>query len=393
MPRQCGVATYTYDLATAAFPRQIVAVIPPGGPETYPAEVRLKIRRDVSEDYGLVAQALNAAGVDVVSVQFAQGIWGGDDGAYVLELVEALRLPVVTTIHSVVRHPTPGQQQVVQRLARASAATVTLSAAAAARLTHAYGVDRQRLEVVPHGVPNLPLVDPDTVKPKLGVEGRRVILSYGLMRPGKGYEAVIEAMPAVVEADPSALYVILGATHADLLPGEGEADVYRDQLVATVERLGMGNHVQFLDRFVGRVELATWLEAADVFVAPYLDLDLVSSGTLSCAMGAGKAVIATPFAFARERLSRGRGVLLPAASAAGSAAADGAGSPSDLAAAIIRLLGDRKLSDKLGRHAYDDTREAVWSAVGAEYGRIFTRVTRSTKPPVAPVGRFAAAGG
>ena len=305
MPHPCGIATYTYDLATAAFPRQIVAVQPPDGPTTYPAEVRHRIRRDELEDYRKIAEALNDGVVDVVSLQHDPSIYGGEDGDYVLALAQALTLPLVTTLHVVPRQPTPGQRRVITELALASAATVALSSGAAALLARTYGVDTGRIEVVPHGVPHLPLVDPDTIKPRLDLVGSRILLSFGLLAPGKGYEAAIAAMPAIVAADPTALYVILGATAPDRVATDGEA--YRESLVALVAKLGMGAHVRFVDRFMGRVELATWVEAADIFLAPYLDLDRVTSGTLSYAMGAGKAVVATPFAYAKERLTRGRG--------------------------------------------------------------------------------------
>jgi glycosyltransferase involved in cell wall biosynthesis len=378
MPHPCGVATFTYDLATAAFPRQIVALHPPAGPDAYPAEVRHRIRRDVEEDYPLVAEALNASGVDVVSLQYAEAIWGGQDGSYVLDLVRALRLPVVTTLHEIPRHPTAGQARVITGLARASAATIVLSAPAAARLARIYGIAPDRIDIVPHGVPDLPLVDPDTVKPRLALEGRRVILSFGLLDPGKGCEATIEALPAVVSADPMALYVILGATRPDVLSRDGEA--YRERLQALAQRLGVADHVRFVDKFVGRVELATWLEAADVVVTPYLDLDLASSGTLSYAMGAGKAIVSSPYVYAKDRLSRKRGVLVAP------------GSAGTLATALIQLLGDAKLRDAYGRRAYDDSRDMVWSKVGSEYSRIFSRVKGSQALASAPARRLAPAG-
>ena len=378
MPYPCGVATFTYDLATAAFPRQIVALHPPTGPDTYPAEVRHRIRRDVAEDYPLVAEALDASGVDIVSLQFAEAIWGGENGDYVLDLVRALRLPVVTTLHDIPRQPTAGQARVITALVRASAATIVLSSPAAARLARTYGIAPDRIEVVPHGVPDLPLVDPDTVKPRLALEGRRVILSFGLLDPGKGCEAVMEAMPAVVAEHPSALYVILGATRPDVLAREGEA--YREQLGALARRLGVADQVRFVDKFVGRVELATWLEAADVVVTPYLDLDLASSGTLSYAMGAGKAIVSSPFAYARDRLTRRRGVLVAPGSAA------------TLSAALLQLLGDAKLRDSYARHAYDDSRDMTWSKVGSAYGRIFSRVKRPVALASASSRRFAPAG-
>jgi glycosyltransferase involved in cell wall biosynthesis len=378
MPHPCGIATYTYDLATAAFPRQIVAVQPPDGPATYPAEVRHRIRRDELEDYSKIAAALNDGVVDVVSLQHDPSIYGGPDGDYVLALAQALTLPLVTTLHVVPRTPTAGQRRVIAQLAAASAVTVALSSGAAALLAKGYGIDPGRIEVVPHGVPHLPLVDPDTIKPRLDLVGRRLLLSFGLLTPGKGYEAAIAAMPAIVAAEPSALYTILGATAPDRVAADGEA--YRESLVALVEKLGMGAHVRFVDRFMGRVELATWVEAADVFLAPYLDLDRVTSGTLSYAMGAGKAVVATPFPYAKERLARGRGIIVAP------------GSSEMLAEAVIKVLGDRRLRDGYGAKAYEATRDQVWSATGAAYGRIFSRVARPSHRPSPPVRRLAPSG-
>ena len=249
---------------------------------------------------------------------------------------------------------------------------------------------RHRLEIVPHGVPDLPLVDSDTVKPGLGLDGHRVILSFGLLGPGKGYESAIAAMPAVVAAHPDALYVVLGATHPDLLAREGEA--YRERLVATARDLGVTEHVRFVDRFVGRAELGRWLEAADVFVTPYPNLDQIVSGTLSYAMGAGRAIVSTPYAYALERLAGGRGrVVAP-------------GSPAALADAFVGLLADDRLRAEYGRRAYEHAQGMLWPMVGAEYGRIFSRAAqpaiRAASPvaavPVAAagaVGEFAATRG
>jgi glycosyltransferase involved in cell wall biosynthesis len=229
-------------------------------------------------------------------------------------------------------------------------------------LVRVYGARPGTVEVVPHGVPNLPLVDPETVKPRLGLEGRHLLLSFGLMDPGKGYGAAIEAMRAVVDADASALYVILGATHIDLLGTEGEA--YRDGLVALVGTLGLGDHVRFENRFVGRVELARWVEAADIVLAPYVDPDRLTSGTIAYAMSAGRAVIAAPSTHAKTRLSRGRGVML----------ADR--SPDAIATAVLRLLDNPRLREGYGRKAWEATRGEIWSEAGAAYSRIFAKVTR-----------------
>jgi glycosyltransferase involved in cell wall biosynthesis len=294
--------------------------------------------------------------VDVVSIQHEYGIWGGEDGAHVIDFVRALRVPAVATLHTVLRDPTAGQRAVLTELIARTEATVVMSRSAATLLRNVYGADSGRLHVIPHGVPNLPLVDPETIKPSLGVAGRDVILSFGLLGPGKGYELTLDALPAVVAANPNALYVVVGATHPDLLRTEGEA--YRQRLVAQAQRLGISDHVRFVDRFVGRVELTRWLEAADVFVTPYPKLDQIVSGTLSYAMGAGRAIVSTPYAYATELLANGRGILIPP------------GSVTAYANALNEVLGDRTLRVALGRRAYAYSRGMVWSAVGAEYRRV-----------------------
>jgi glycosyltransferase involved in cell wall biosynthesis len=259
------------------------------------------------------------------------------------------------------RSPTIGQRAVLSELVARSAATVVMSESAAALLTTVYGVDDHGLDIIPHGVPDLPLVDPATVKAGLGLEGRDVILSFGLLGPGKGLELALDALPAVVAEHPAVCYVIVGATHPELVRAEGES--YRLRLVAQVQALGIGDHVQFVDRFVGRVELTRWLEAADVFVTPYPKLDQIVSGTLSYAMGAGRAIVSTPYTYAAELLADGRGVLVPP------------GSPEALAGALNRILGDHDLRAELGRRAYAHSRRMVWSAVGAQYRSVFDRVT------------------
>jgi glycosyltransferase involved in cell wall biosynthesis len=378
-PHRCGIATFAYDLATTAGEREIVALHPADEPGPYPPEVHHRIRRDVRADYVAVAWALNNCGVDVVSIQHEYGIWGGNDGAYVLDFVRALRVPAVATLHTVLRHPTLSQRRILTELIDACSATVVMSRAAASLLTRAYDVEPTRLEIVAHGVPDLPLVAPNTVKPRLRLQGRSVILSFGLLGPGKGYESAIAAMPAVVKAVPSATYVILGATHPNLLNREGEA--YRRSLEATAAALGASDHVLFVDRFVGQEELGQWLQAADVFVTPYPNLDQIVSGTLSYAMGAGKAIVSTPYAYAREQLANGRGRLFQA------------GSADALAGTLIDLLRDPALRASLGRRAYEYSRGMVWSEVGAEYRRVFARAARSAAPFVAPVQQLTAVAG
>ncbi|MGO9179992.1 MAG: glycosyltransferase family 4 protein, partial [Candidatus Limnocylindrales bacterium] len=325
-PRQCGIASFTQDLVWATRASSVVALHPIGAPASYPPEVRHRIRRDVPLDYRRTAASLAADGVELVSIQHEYGIWGGSDGEYVLDFVRALPMPAVATLHTVRRTPTSSQHRILAGLCAAVDGVVVMSHAAATLLARVYGVSPMRISVIPHGVPDLPRVDPDLVKPGLGLAGHSVILSFGLIGPGKGYELAIAAMPAVVEAVPNALYVILGATHPDLLLREGEA--YRDGLVARAHELGVGDHVRFVDRFVTQAELGRWLQAADVFVTPYPNLEQIVSGTLSYAVGAGKAVVSTPYEYAVELLAEGRGTLVPPSA------------PSALAAALVELLVD-----------------------------------------------------
>lgn len=359
-PQRCGIASFTADLAASVGSRSIVALTPADGSIAELAEVRHRIRRDVPSDYIRAARWLDASAADVVSVQHEYGIWGGPDGASVLDFVSALSTPVVATLHTVLAAPTPSQRRILAKLVHIADATVVMSTSAAELLTASYGIDPGRLEVIPHGVPDLAFVDPETVKPRLGLAGRTIILSFGLLGPGKGYEAAIAAMPAVVEADPTALYVIVGATHPDLIRREGEA--YRTGLQALASSLGIADHVRFEGRFVDATELGTWLTAADIFVTPYPNLDQIVSGTLSYAMGAGKAIVSTPYAYARERLARGRGRLVTP------------GSTEALAQALVELALDPAVRAAHGRRAYLYSHGMRWSEVGATYTRLFDRV-------------------
>lgn len=328
----------------------------------YPPEVRHLIRKDIRDDYARAARRLSST-VDVVSVQHEFGIWGGEDGDYVLDLLQALRVPAVVTMHTVLRAPSPHQRSVLSRLAARASASVVMSHTAASLLVREYGADRRRVHVIPHGVPDVPLVDSNRVKPSFGLAGRTVILSFGLLGPGKGYELAIEALPTVVADHPSIVYVILGATHPDLIRREGEA--YRRSLADQAERLGMRGHVLFVDKFVELIELTRWLEAADVFVTPYPNLGQIVSGTLSYAMGAGRAIVSTPYAYAEELLADARGLLVAP------------GSPATFAAALGSLVADPALRARIGARAFAYSRRMVWPAVGAQYRDLFAHVTGS----------------
>jgi glycosyltransferase involved in cell wall biosynthesis len=378
-PRRCGIATFSHDLAAAAGGSEIAALITPERGSPYPLEVHHRIRQDEPTDYLRTALELRRC-VDVVSIQHEYGIWGGDDGSSVIDFVDALQVPAVATLHTILREPTDRQRAILRELVDRVEATVVMSTSAADLLASAYQVDPRRVEIIPHGVPELPLVDPETIKPGLGVDGHRVILSFGLLGPGKGYELALDALPAVVAKHPTALYVVVGATHPDLVRRDGEA--YRESLVARAKARGVAAHVRFVDRFVGRVELTRWLEAADVFVTPYPNLDQIVSGTLSYAMGAGRPVVSTPYTYARELLADGRGILVEP------------GSPTHLAEALDRVLSDDALRADIGARAHAYARRMIWSEVGVRYRRLFDRVatsarTGATTTTAAPAPRVA----
>jgi glycosyltransferase involved in cell wall biosynthesis len=346
-----------------------VALHPSGEPGPYPAEVRHRIRRDFQSDYGDMARALNDCGVDVVSLQYLPAIWGGD-GAFVLDFVRALKVPMVATIHEIEADPTPAQRHALAEMADTARKVVAMSNAAAHRLRDVYGIALDRVEIVPYGVSDLPFVAADTIKPRLGFKDRAVILSFGLLTPGKGFESVIEAMPEIVKAVPDARYIILGSTSPDAPEGEK----YRVALEARVVELGLTEYVKFIDKFVGRVELGTWLEAADVVVVPTLDPDRTVSGTLAYAVGTGRATVSTPSPYAEEMLADGRGRIVPAAA------------PEALATEIIGLLNDPAARETMGRLAHEHGRSMVWWEVGRRYRLLFDREARTNahEPPPAP---------
>ena len=358
-PRRCGVASFTHALAAAAGGREIAALLTPERGTPYPLEVHHRIRQDEPADYVNTARDLGRC-VDVVAVQHEPTIWGGEDGEAVLDFLGALELPAVSTLHTVRSNPTERQRVILREVVQRSAATVVMSRSAAELLSTSYGLPKTRIEVIPHGVPDLPVLPTDTIKGGLGVDGHEVILAFGLVGPAKGLELVLDALPAVIKARPTVLLAIVGPTHPDLVRDQGET--YRDGLVARAQTLGISGHVRFVDKFIGRVEMTRWLQAADVVVTAYPDLDQTVSGTLSSAMGAGRVVVSTPYPYAAELLADGRGVLVEA------------GSASKLAAALAEVLADDEMRAAIGRRAHKQARAMTWTQVGDRYRRLFDGV-------------------
>jgi glycosyltransferase involved in cell wall biosynthesis len=264
------------------------------------------------------------------------------------------------TLHTLYPDPTPRQREILVELIESVVKTVVTSRSAAALLTGGFGIDPKRVETIPFGVPDLPLVDASAIKPSVGLDGRDVILSFGLLAPDKGHELVIDALPAIVKAHPKALFVIVGATHPDVLRRDGEA--YRTALANRAASLRMTDHVRFVDKFVGRVELTRLLESADVFVSPSPNPGKMLSGPLSYAMGAGRAIVTTPYPYATELLADGRGVVASAAT------------PKALASEIIALLSDPERRLAMGARVHEASRKMTWTRVGTAYQELFERV-------------------
>jgi glycosyltransferase involved in cell wall biosynthesis len=360
-PRQCGIATFTTDLGAAIRGQRpeldcfVVAMNDAGRRHAYPDNVRFEIAENDLASYRRAADFLNVNTVDVVCVQHEYGIFGGKAGAHVLALLRELRMPIVTTLHTILETPNPLQRAVMDELTALSERIVVMSAHGAELLTSVHGVAPSKITLVPHGIPALPPGGRN--KDRLGVEGKSVILTFGLLSPDKGIEYVIDALPEILERHPNTVYIVLGATHPHVKERHGET--YRLMLVRRAERLGVDSSMIFHNRFVRQDELVEFLSAADIYVTPYLNAEQITSGTLAYAVGSGKAVISTPYQYARELLADGRGVLVPARD------------PGAIARAAIDLLGDEPKRQAMCERASAFGRGMAWPAVGQSYLDVF----------------------
>jgi glycosyltransferase involved in cell wall biosynthesis len=357
-PRRCGIATFTRDLAEGIHAASeqvkpmVVALTDAGGPYEYPAEVEYEIRQGTKGDYARAAELVNYKDVRWVSLQHEYGIFGGDDGAYILDFLSALRVPAVVTLHTVLENPSASQRTIVQRMAKA-AVLVVMSEVAADLLVRRYEVRAARIHVIPHGIPDMVPRDQEKLKARFGVAGHRMLLTFGLLGPSKGIETVIRALPAALAAHPDLVYFVVGATHPAVVRQHGEA--YRATLEREAEKLGVRDHVVFRDQYVTTDELCSYLQAADVFVSPYLNEAQVTSGALSYAMGAGAAIVSTPYWHAKELLAGGRGCLFPF------------GDSAALARTIVSLMDTPAELARLRTLGYEYTRSFTWPRIGAQY--------------------------
>ena len=359
VPRRCGIATFTADVMAAvkaADPTvrcSVIAIDEPNSARAYGPDVKARIRQREPESYRAAAALLNGSNVDVVHVQHEFGLYGVcKDGVYQDHLrpfLEEIRKPVLVTLHSVPPGPSPSMRDAVRLIASRIDEVIVMAHTAARLLVSDYGITKVPV-VIPHGMPAIEPTGRRRLKTKLGMEGRTIISTFGLVDPRKGLEYVIGAMPAIVERHPNALYLIVGQTHPELLKQQGEA--YRNTLERAAEELGMTEHIAFVNEYLTQRDIVGYLLATDVYVTPYLDPNQITSGTLAYALGAGKAIVSTPYLHAVEALADGRGVIVPFRDAGA------------IADAVRGILGDPELKQRFERRAYAYGRETAWPAVG-----------------------------
>src|SRR6185503_19403388 len=359
LPRRCGIATFTNDLQRAVAASRpgteaaIVAMNDAGQSYAYPPVVRMQIRADELEDYFRTADVMNGERFDAVSLQHEFGIFGGEAGAHVLSLLSRLNMPIVTTLHTGLSEPAPQQRRVFNEIVALSSKVVVMAEKGRELLRSTYAVPAQKIEIIPHGIPDAPYSDPDASKLKLGFAGKSMILTFGLRSKNKGIEVMIDAMPEVLSRKPDAVYVVLGATHPNLVRDQGEA--YRESLVTRARARGVEKQVVFLDRFVDEPTLLDFISMCDVYVTPYLNECQMTSGTLAYSFGLGKAVVSTPYWHAKELLADGRGILVPFNDAKA------------ISSEIAALLTNDVRRHAMRKRAYASSRSMTWRETAERY--------------------------
>ncbi len=376
LPRKCGIATFTKDLRTAVASeyKQVESFVAPVNDVSegydYPEEVRFEFSEKDLDSYQRTADYLNFSDADVVSLQHEFGIYGGPAGSFILALLRDLRIPVVTTLHTILENPSPDQHRVLKDLGTLSSRLVVMSQDGKGMLSKIYGIPENKIDLISHGIPDMPFVDSSFFKDQFGVAGKQVLLTFGLLSPNKGIENVIQALPEIVKKFPNLVYIILGATHPNLLREHGEE--YRMSLERLASDLRMKKHVSFYNRFVELEELKEFIGAADIYITPYLNPAQTTSGNLAYAFGCGKVIVSTPYSHARELLADGLGALVPF------------GDSKAIARQVIDLLADEPRRLDIRRRAYMLGREMTWSNTAHRYMRSFELARLSPAHPAVP---------
>ena len=365
LPRQCGIATFTTDLCEAIateYSDTSCIAVPVNDIEagyTYPPRVRFELAERDIDSYRRAADFLNINGVDLVCLQHEYGIFGGPAGSHILALLRNLRMPIVTTLHTILKDPDPVQRRVLQEVTSLSDRVVVMSERGVEFLQAVYEVPPEKIDLIPHGIPDVSFVDPSFHKDLFGVEGKMVLLSFGLLSANKGIETVIAALPAIVARYPNVVYIIVGATHPHVLRQDGET--YRLTLQRLAQDQGVAGHVIFYNRFVSLEELNEFISVADIYITPYLNPAQITSGTLAYTLGAGKAIISTPYWYAEEMLAKERGALVPFRD------------PAALAGQVLDLLDNESERHAMRKRAYLFGRAMIWPQVAQRYMASFER--------------------
>src|SRR5271168_2636426 len=363
LPRKCGIATFTSDLleaVAAAHPQSqcfCVSVNDIKGGYDYPEVVRFEIEEQDLPSYLRAADFLNISDVDVVCLQHEFGIFGGPVGGHILAMLRELKMPVVTTLHTILREPKPDQRRVIEELIALSTRLVVMADRGRQMLHEIYQAPLSKIDLIPHGIADVGFVDPTYFKDQFQVEGRTVLLTFGLLSPNKGIEYVLNALPAVLAEFPDVVYIVLGATHPNEIRNHGEAYRLSLEILATQNKLE--KHVIFCNQFVDPENLTEFMGAADLYITPYLNAAQITSGTLSFAFGSGKAVVSTPYWHAADLLADGRGALAPFADATA------------MAEQILGMLRDDTRRNAMRTNAYRLGREMIWSNVAQLYMHSF----------------------
>ncbi|MGC2131111.1 MAG: glycosyltransferase family 4 protein [Candidatus Aquilonibacter sp.] len=373
-PRECGIATFTHDVKTsfdAAFATRtdVIAIDEPGGEaRRYPPEVVARLQEQNRFSYKEIARFIDRHPADLLNIQHEYGLFGGERGEWLIDLLDEVSKPVVLTMHTVLPEPDDVMLRVTRELCERSSRVVSLSATGRDLLERVYGIDPERLRVIHHGVPDVPFTTTDAAKASFGIGQRMVVSTFGLINRGKGLEYAIEAMRDVVKRHPEVLYLILGETHPVVRRREGES--YREELQELVRSYGLQYNVQLVDKYLDFDELVSYLQATDIYLTPYLNPVQIVSGTLAYAVGCGKAIVSTPYLYAQEVLAYGRGFLCEFRDAR------------SIAEHVTALLDDPSLRRATERRAYRFGRQMTWPHVAREYGRLFVELQPPGEMPL-----------
>ncbi len=365
LPRKCGIASFTYDLyknICLAENECIVMAVNDGENYDYPPEVKFQINQHIIEDYVKASDFINAAAMDAVYIQHEFGIYGGENGKYLIELIKRLKIPIVTTLHTILDTPSPEQKSILEQIGIHSSHIVVMSGMGKKMLSQIYKIPESKIHIIGHGIPNPAEFRLKNYKEELGIENKKVLLTFGLLSKSKGIETALRALPKILKKHPDTVYVVLGASHPHIIRSEGEN--YRHSLLNLTRKLDLTAHVVFIDKFVTQEELFGFLQMSDIYIIPYLSEKQITSGTLAYAMATHNAIISTPFWHAQEALSGGKGIFFEF------------NNSSELVKSVNKLLDNHLILKKYQMKAADYARQFDWKKIGEKYLSLFKTISQ-----------------